>query len=152
MFDVTFTNADGERPVLIHRSVMSTMERLVALLTERFAGAFPVWLAPVQLVVLPVDDAHAAAAATLRARAAADGGRVEVLAARHSLGARVRRAQERKVPFMAVIGDREVADGTASVRRRAGVHLGPRPHAAVVDLIGALASSRALGLDRPDRS
>jgi threonyl-tRNA synthetase len=148
VFDLGFQDADGtrRRPVLIHRSLISTMERLCAHLIERYAGAFPVWLAPVQLVVLPVDDAHAAAAQRLRAAAANALLRVEVMAPRASLGARIRRAARRRVPFMAVIGDRESELGTVAVRRRDGVAAPPLTPDALVELIADLAVRRATTL------
>ena len=149
VFDLDFQTAAGDRrrPVLIHRSLISTMERLVAHLTERFGGAFPVWLAPVQLAILPVGDAHMAAAERLRADAAGALLRSEILEPRASLGARIRRAQQRRVPFLAVIGDREVAAGTVAVRRRDGAQLPPMAPAALVDLIAGLAARRAATLE-----
>jgi threonyl-tRNA synthetase len=133
--------------VLIHRSLISTMERLVAHLIELYGGAFPVWLAPVQLLILPVGDAHLAAAERLRACADAALLRSEVMEPRASLGARIRRAQQRRVPFMAVIGDREVADGTVAARRRDGGQVPPMAPDALVDLIADLAARRATALD-----
>lgn len=150
VFDVAFRNSAGdrERPVIIHRSAISTMERMVAFLIEHHRGRFPVWLAPVQLAVLPVDDdAHAGAAVELRAMASARGIRAQVVDARHSLGARIRSAQQRQVPFMAVIGDREVAKGTVSVRRRDGQQLPAMDVAALLELIADLAATRSLHLD-----
>ncbi len=150
-FELEYTDAEGRRrrPVMIHRSLVSTMERLTAFLIERYAGAFPVWLAPVQLVVLPVAEAHVAAAYVLRDRGHDAGLRLEVAEPRASLGARVRRARQRRVPFVAVIGEREVADDTASLRRRDGDQLAPMAHAEVVGLVAALAGARARGLDDP---
>jgi len=148
-FALEYQDADGvrRRPVLIHRSLLSTMERLTAFLIERYAGAFPVWLAPVQLVVLPVGEAHLGAARALRDRATGRGLRIEVAEPRASLGARVRRARQRRVPFMAVLGDREVADGSVSLRRRDGVQPGPLPAGAVLDGLAELARRRSLALD-----
>jgi threonyl-tRNA synthetase len=151
MFDLGYQDGSGrrQRPVIIHRSLISTMERLVAFLIERYAGAFPVWLAPVQLEVMPVGDDHVAAAGELRAAAHALGLRCQLSEPRASLGARIRRAQERKVPFMAVIGDREVADGTVALRRRDGVHVPPLTSAAVLRGLEVLATRRDAGLDLP---
>jgi threonyl-tRNA synthetase len=150
-FGLAYTDADGGRrqPVMIHRSLVSTMERLTASLIERYAGAFPVWLAPVQLVVLPVGEAHVDAAHALRRRGLDGGLRVEVAEPRSSLGARIRHARERRVPFMAVLGDREVADGTASVRRRDDVRLAPQPVDEALRGIAALARRRSRSLDLP---
>lgn len=148
-FDLAFRTSAGDlaRPVLIHRSVISTMERMVAFLIEHYAGRFPVWLAPVQLAVLPVDAEHASAAAALRDLVAARGLRVEVVEARQSLGSRIRLAQERQVPFMVVLGDREVADDTVSVRRRDGRRLPVMAAADLIGLIADLATTRSLQLD-----
>lgn len=148
-FDVAFRNSAGvdERPVLIHRSVLSTMERMVALLIEHYAGRFPVWLAPVQLAVLPIDAEHTSTATALQDRAALRGLRVAVYEARQSLGARIWLAQQRQVPFMAVVGDREVADGTVSVRRRDRRRLPAMSADDLVGLIAELAATRSLHLD-----
>jgi threonyl-tRNA synthetase len=145
VFDLDFQTAAGDRrrPVLVHRSLLSTMERLVAHLIERYAGAFPVWLAPVQLLVLPVGDDHLAAAEHLRAIANAVHLRARIMEPRASLGARIRRAQQRKVPFMAVIGDREVADGMVAPRRRDVGELPPLAPDALVDAIADLSARRA---------
>jgi threonyl-tRNA synthetase len=151
-FGLEYTDADGQRrqPVMIHRSLVSTMERLTAFLIERYAGAFPVWLAPVQLVALPVAEGHVDAADALRAHARDAGLRVEVADPRASLGARIRAARERWVPFMAVIGDREVTDGTVSIRRRDDVRLAPQSVDAALHGIAALARLRSRTLDLPD--
>jgi threonyl-tRNA synthetase len=133
--------------VLVHRSLVSTMERLVAHLIERYAGAFPVWLAPLQLLILPVGDDHLPAAEHLRAAADAMHLRARVMEPRASLGARIRRAQQRKVPFVAVIGDREVADGMVAPRRRDLGQIPPLAPDALVDLIADLAERRATTLE-----
>jgi threonyl-tRNA synthetase len=151
VFDLSYQTASGDRqrPVLIHRSLISTMERLVAHLIERYAGAFPVWLAPVQVLILPIGDDHVAAADRLRTAAEAACLRAHVLDPRASLGARIRRGQERKVPFMAVLGDREVAGGTVAVRRRDGRQLPPMSPDALTDLVAGLTAARATTLDAP---
>jgi threonyl-tRNA synthetase len=149
VFDLDFQTASGDRqrPVLIHRSLVSTMERLVAHLIERYAGAFPVWLAPLQLLILPVGDDHLPAAEHLRAAAHTVHLRAAVMEPRASLGARIRRAQQRKVPFVAVIGDREVADGLVAPRRRDLGELPPLAPDALVDLIADLSQRRAITLE-----
>lgn len=151
VFGLDFQTAAGDRqrPVLVHQSLLSTMERLVAHLIERYAGAFPVWLAPVQLLILPVGDDHLAAAERMRDAAGAARLRTEVMEPRASLGARIRRAQQRRVPFMAVIGDREVADGTVAPRRRDRGELPPMAPGALTDLIAELAARRATTLELP---
>ncbi|MFJ8113718.1 threonine--tRNA ligase [Streptomyces sp. NPDC096132] len=118
-FDLHYIGADGakHRPVMVHRSVIGSVERAVAHLIEEHGGAFPGWLAPVQLVVLPVSEAQEKAAADLVRRASEAGLRAEV-SGEGSLGARIRAA--RLVPYQAVIGEREAADGLVALRLRDG--------------------------------
>jgi len=121
---LSYVGADGARhaPAAIHRSLVSTMERMVAYLLERYEGALPVWLAPVHVAVLPVSDAAPlrSAADQLVGACLQAGLRVELLDARESLGSRIRRASLAKVPYVAVVGEREAAHSTVSVRSRAG--------------------------------
>jgi threonyl-tRNA synthetase len=127
-FNLTYIGADNteHRPVIIHRAIFGSFERFIALLIEHFAGAWPLWLAPVQTVVLPISDRHLAYAATVRDRLAAAGLRVERDERQEKIGFKIREAQLQKVPYMLVTGDREAADGTVSVRSRSGGDLGPR--------------------------
>ena len=108
-FDVCYVGSDGarHRPVMIHRGVLSSMERMVAHLIERYDGAFPPWLAPVQILVLPVGDDHAAQARCVVGQLRAAGLRAQCDPADATLGARIRRAQGRRIPYIAVIGDHE---------------------------------------------
>jgi threonyl-tRNA synthetase len=124
-FDLGFIGSDGGRyrPVMIHCGVLSAMERLAALLIERYDGAFPPWLAPVQVLVLPVAEQHEERAREIAARAGAAGLRAECDPADATLGARIRRARERKVPYLAVIGGRESASGQVALRLRDGRRL-----------------------------
>lgn len=126
-FDVTYATADGsrERVVMVHRTVLGAMGRFIAGIIEHVAGAFPVWLAPVQVVVLPIADRHAdyAGEVTRQLREAAV--RVEMDARSETLGHRIRDAQLQKVPYMLVAGDREVESGTVSVRARGEGDKGP---------------------------
>lgn len=149
VFELSYRAADGglEQPVVIHRSLISTMERLVAHLIEWYRGRFPVWLAPVQLALLPVDAVHHGVAQAVVAEAAGAGLRAEVVEARHSLGARIRHAHERGVPFAGVIGDREAADGTVSLRRRDGRRLEPMSPAVVVGGLSDLSRRRGKDLE-----
>ncbi|MEU4577627.1 threonine--tRNA ligase [Nonomuraea sp. NPDC023979] len=118
--------AGGGRPVMVHRSVVGGLERLLAHLVEVHAGAFPAWLAPVQAVVLPLSDAEQPAAEDLVRRAVAEGLRAELApAAKGSLGARIR--AHRLVPYQLVVGPREAASGAASVRLRDGSQAGAVP-------------------------
>ena len=115
-FDLTYTGADNaeHRPVMIHRALMGSFERFIGMLIEHYAGEFPVWLAPVQAIVLPVADRHIE-----YARSVAELGefRVEVDERTESIGRKIREAELRKIPYMLVVGDREVENGTVSVRR-----------------------------------
>jgi threonyl-tRNA synthetase len=124
-FDLCYIGSDGgrHRPVMIHCGVLSGMERLVAHLIERYDGAFPPWLAPVQLVVLPVAEQHAGQGRAVADRARAAGLRAECDPADATLGARIRRARERRIPYIAVIGDREDASGLVALRLRDGRRL-----------------------------
>ncbi|WP_071131607.1 threonine--tRNA ligase [Enterococcus timonensis] len=119
-FDLTYVGEDGEnthRPVMIHRGIVSTMERFVAYLTEQYKGAFPTWLAPVQAVIIPVSlDAHAAYADEIKERLLAQGIRVEVDLRNEKMGYKIRQAQKQKVPYQLVVGDQEVSEGSVNVR------------------------------------
>src|SRR5437867_6548197 len=121
-FDLKYIGADNaeHRPVVIHRAIVGSFERLIALLIELYVGAFPLWLAPVQAIVLPISDRHLVYAASVRDRLAAAGRRVELDARQEKIGFKIREAQLQKVPYMLVVGDRESADGTISVRTRSG--------------------------------
>ena len=124
-FDLCYIGPDGgrHRPVMIHRGGLSAMERLVAHLIEQYGGAFPPWLAPVQVVVLPVAEPHAAAARGVADRLRAAGLRAECDPADATLGARIRQARERRIPYVAVIGDREDAGRLVALRLRDGRRL-----------------------------
>jgi threonyl-tRNA synthetase len=124
-FDLKYVGADNaeHRPVVIHRAIFGSFERFIALLIEHFAGAWPLWLAPVQAVVLPISDRHLDYATGVRDQLAAAG----LLDDRQEkIGYKIREAQLQKVPYMLVAGDREAAEGTVSVRSRSGGDLGAR--------------------------
>ncbi len=127
-FDLKYVGADNSehRPVVIHRAIFGSFERFLALLIEHYAGAWPLWLAPVQVVVLPIADRHLEFANQVRDRLAAAGLRVEVDGRVEKIGYKIREAQIQKVPYMLVAGDREVAEGLVSVRSRFGGDLGTR--------------------------
>jgi threonyl-tRNA synthetase len=128
-FDLSYMAPDGSRrrPAVVHRSVISTMERMVAYLLEASGGALPPWLAPVQVAVLPVSPGEHEYAREVDRLCAGAGLRVEVDDRDESLGARIRVAQLRKVPFIAVVGSREVQDGSVAVRLRDGRQAGTLP-------------------------
>ncbi|MFV8252248.1 threonine--tRNA ligase [Aerococcus viridans] len=120
-FDLTYVGQDGQdthRPVVIHRGVVSTMERFVAYLIEEYKGAFPTWLAPVQAKLIPVnDDAHGDHVEEIRRRMKAAGMRVEVDNRNEKMGYKIREAQTLKIPYQLVFGDNEIAENTVTVRR-----------------------------------
>lgn len=119
-FELEYTGPDGEkhRPVMIHRVVLGSIERFIGVITEHFAGAFPIWLAPRQVIVLPIADRHFEAADAVREKLSAIGVRAEVDSRSEKLGYKLREAQLQKIPYMLVVGDKEAADGTVSVRKR----------------------------------
>ncbi|MBI4266698.1 MAG: threonine--tRNA ligase [Acidobacteria bacterium] len=127
-FDLTYVGADNaeHRPVIIHRAIFGSFERFIALLIEQFAGAWPLWLAPVQAVVLPISDRHLDYARQVGERLAASGLRIEIDERQEKIGYKIREAQLQKVPYMLVTGDREAAEGTVSVRSRSAGDLGAR--------------------------
>ncbi len=125
-FELEYTGADGEkhRPVMIHRVVLGSIERFIGVITEHFAGAFPAWLAPVQVKLLPVTDRAAEYAKDIAAKLDGQGFRVEVDGRNEKIGKKIREATLEKIPFMLVVGDRDMENGTVSVRRRSGEDLG----------------------------
>jgi len=134
-FDLKYTGADNteHRPVVIHRAIFGSFERFIAILIEHYAGAFPLWLAPVQTIVLPIADRHQPYAATVRDRLNESGLRVELDDRQEKIGYKIREAQLQKVPYMLVVGDREVAESTVAVRSRAGGDLGAKGVGAFLD-------------------
>ncbi len=139
-FELCYVAADQslQRPVMIHRSIVGSLERLVAHLTEIHAGAFPTWMAPIQVVVLPVTSRQLPAAASLLRRLTDAGLRAEISDPdRGTLGARIR--SHRLVPYQAIVGAREAASDTVSLRLRTGLALDPMPVRDAADHIGAAA-------------
>ena len=134
-FDLKYIGADNteHRPVVIHRAIFGSFERFIALLIEHYAGAFPLWLAPVQAIVLPIADRHMAYAAGVRDTLISAGLHAELDNRQEKIGYKIREAQLQKVPYMLVVGDREMAEGTVAVRGRAAGDLGPRTVDAFVE-------------------
>jgi len=128
-FELEYVGADGEkhRPVMIHRVVLGSIERFIGVITEHFAGAFPLWLAPVQAKIMPITDRAADYAKSLAEKLDANGMRVETDLRNEKIGYKIREAQLQKIPYMLVVGDKEAEAGTVSVRTRGGVDLGAMP-------------------------
>lgn len=141
-----YTGEDGRErtPVLLHRAVTGSTERFLGVLIEHFGGAFPLWLAPVQAVIIPIADRHAAYAEEVAATLREGGFRVEVDARAERMNAKIRAAQLQKVPYMLVAGDREAEAGTVAVRVRTGEDLGAMPLADFVARVGRERETRAL--------
>jgi threonyl-tRNA synthetase len=125
-FNITYVGADGveHRVIMVHRTVLGSMERFVGGLIEHYAGAFPVWLAPVQVSLIPIADRHVAYAAQLAESLRAQSLRVDLDDSPERMNAKIRRAQMQKVPYMLVVGDREMEAGSVAVRLRNGRDLG----------------------------
>jgi threonyl-tRNA synthetase len=147
-FHLEFKDSDDtpKRPVMIHRGVISTMERMMSYLIELYAGAFPVWLAPVQVAIVPIADRHFEFAQKLGAELHAKDYRVDIDLSDKRMQAKIRDASLQKIPYTLVIGDRDVAAGTVSVRLRDGTDLGAKPVAEFVALLEKVNASRSLKL------
>ncbi len=134
-FDLKYIGADNteHRPIVIHRAIFGSFERFIALLIEHYAGAFPLWLAPVQAILLPIADRHLDYARSVRDQLAAAGLRAELDERQEKIGYKIREAQLQKIPYMLVVGDKEAADGAVSVRSRAGGDQGAQPVATFLE-------------------
>ncbi len=121
-FDLEYRSADGgfERPVVIHYAIYGSFERFIGILTEQYAGAFPLWMAPVQVMIVPIADRHLEYAESVRARLATAGIRAEIDARSERMQNKLREAQEQKMPVMVVVGDRDAEAGAVSPRLRTG--------------------------------
>jgi threonyl-tRNA synthetase len=151
-FDVTYVGEDGERhrAVMIHRTLLGSMERFVGGLVEHYAGAFPVWLAPVQAKLIPITNDQAPFARDVAHRFADAGLRVEVDDSRDRMQAKIRNAQLEKIPYMLVVGKREVEANALAVRLRDGRDLGAMPIDDVQRLILGQVESLSLYLTKED--
>ena len=143
-FDLSFIGADGKqhRPYMVHRALLGSMERFFGVLVENFAGAFPVWIAPTQVQVLPIADRHMEYAETVVAALKSAGLRAEIDGRREKVNYKIREAQLQKVPYMLIVGDREAQAGTVSVRLRTGENLGAQALDSFVALVKAVNDSR----------
>ena len=128
-FQIDYVGEDGQkhRPIMIHRACFGSMERFIGILTEHYAGAFPTWMAPVQVKILPISEKHVEYAKALAKQMHRDYVRVEVDDRSEKIGYKIRQAQIAKVPYMLVVGDKEVEEGTVNVRKHGGDELGSVP-------------------------
>ena len=134
-FELEYVAEDGsrQRPIMIHRAPFGSLERLIGILIEEYAGDFPLWLAPVQVRLLPVRDVHYDYVESVAAQMRALGIRAEADVGGDRLGKMIRNAEKQKIPVMSVVGDQEVADNTLSIRTRASGELGAIAVAVAID-------------------
>jgi threonyl-tRNA synthetase len=144
-FDLSYIGEDGQRhrPVMIHRANFGSLERSVALLLEHYAGAFPVWLAPVQAMVIPIADRHVEYANQVMEVLKKAGVRVEVDMRSERMNAKIRDAQVQKIPYLLVVGDKEAEGKAVSVRLRTNVNLGMMPLASFLERITEIIKTRS---------
>jgi threonyl-tRNA synthetase len=152
-FDVTYVGEDGgrHRAVMIHRTLLGSMERFVGGLIEHYAGAFPAWLAPVQVVLIPITDDQVPYAQEVASALSGSGFRVEIDTGRDRMQAKIRNAQLQKVPYMVVTGKREAEAGTIAVRARTGDDLGAMSVDAFTAMLSDLVASKSLALAPENR-
>ncbi len=145
-FDLHYAGADSKRhrPIMIHRALFGSIERFFGVLTEHYGGAFPLWLAPEQLRLVPVADRNVEAAHAMAVEARAAGLRVEIDDSKQSVGKKIRAAQLMKAPYVVVVGDRDLEAGTFTVRRRGGDETPGVPFARVIEVLVAEAAERRL--------
>ena len=145
-FDLSYIGADGEkhRPVMLHRVVFGSMERFIGILTEHFGGAFPLWLAPVQVKIMTITDRADEAAQALKDKMHKAGLRAELDLRNEKIGFKVREAQMMKIPYMLVLGDREAAEGTVSIRTRKGETINGLTQEEMIERLLSESKSRAM--------
>jgi len=144
-FDITYIGEDGQkhRSIMIHRTVLGSMERFIGGLLEHYAGNFPVWLAPTQATIIPIADRHVSYGQGVRDRLVAHDLRVHLDDSNDRMGAKIRQAQLQKVPYMLIVGDREMEKEAVAVRLRSGEDLGARPVAEVEEMIREAVRSKS---------
>ncbi|MBK8030829.1 MAG: threonine--tRNA ligase [Chloroflexi bacterium] len=147
-FELEYVAEDGtrQRPVMIHRAPFGSMERFIGIIIEHFAGAFPTWLAPVQTVLIPITDRNIEYAETVAAKLKAAGIRFEIDKGKARMGGKIAAARERLIPYMLIMGDRDAAAGTVSVRLRDDRDLGAMPLDQFIELITGQVNSMSLDL------
>jgi threonyl-tRNA synthetase len=138
-FNLTYRTADNgtEQPWMLHRAIFGSIERFLGILLEHYAGALPLWLAPVQVAVIPIADRHIDYAFEVKAALAAAGGRVEVYDQNEPMRVKIAKAQQQKIPYMLVVGDKEVDEKTVGVRERKQGDLGSQSLAAFTEVLAA---------------
>jgi threonyl-tRNA synthetase len=147
-FGLEYTGADGakHRPVMIHRAIVSTMERMVSYLIELYAGAFPLWLAPVQVGLVPISERHAGYAAKVESALKAAGLRVEVDSRNEKMNAKIRDFANQKTPYILVFGDKEESAEAVSVRTRGKGDQGSQPLAGFIAKATGLVETKSMEL------
>ncbi len=125
-FDLYYINKEGnrERPVMLHRTILGSIERFIGILIENYAGAFPLWLAPVQVRLLPIADRHIEYGKNIMNELSKHNIRAELDGINDKIGAKIRKAEMEKIPYMLIFGDKEIEEGLASVRKRGKGDLG----------------------------
>ena len=148
-FDLEYVGRDGarHRPVMIHRAIVGALERMIGVLVEHYAGKLPVWLAPVQAILLPITDKSLEYCETVLADMTAAGVRIDIDRRNEKIGAKIRDAIGRKIPYLLVVGDREAEAGTVAVRVRDLGDRGAQPVEDIIEEIRALHESRATALE-----
>jgi threonyl-tRNA synthetase len=147
-FELEYVADDNsrQRPVMIHRAPFGSMERFVGILIEHFAGSFPVWLSPVQVMLIPVADRHLEYAQNVASQLKKKGIRVEIDTGKNRMGGKIRDARERHIPFMLIVGDKDIEAGAVSVRLRTDEDLGAMPLADFIAKATDLIESHSLEL------
>lgn len=145
-FDLVFQNDNGERaqPYMIHRAILGSIERFIGILIEHYSGAFPVWLAPVQAMIIPISDRHLEYADSIQSALSSHGIRIEVDSRRDRMNAKIRDAQMQKIPYMVVVGDSEAESQSVSVRLRDGTNLGAIPIPEFQELVSLAVTNKTI--------
>lgn len=147
-FDMTYRGSDGKehRPIMIHRALMGSLERFFGILIEHFAGVFPLWLAPIQVELLTIADRHTEYAVAVSKRLQSEGIRTAVNFDNEKIGYKIRSATIRKIPYLVIIGDREVKEKRITVRKRTGENIGPFSLDEFISIIVDRVKSKVLGI------
>jgi len=147
-FDVNFIGEDGKehQVVMVHRTVLGSMERFLGCIIEHYAGAFPVWLAPIQAIIIPIADRHLEYARKVQAQLRGEDFRIQIDDRKERMNLKIRDAQLQKIPFMLVVGDKEEKENSVSVRQRNGADLGAIQLSDFMGLLQTVIKNRALNI------